>query len=55
MSSGVEGWQTGVQDFSRLVSVLTVAPDFPHDAAEPLGKAGLSFPEMSRWEGGDPW
>ena len=45
----------GVQDFSLLVSVLRVAPDFPSDVAEPLGRAGLSFPEMSRWQGGDPW
>lgn len=42
----------GVQDFSLLVSVLRVAPDFLCDIAESLSRAGLSFPEMSRWEDG---
>lgn len=27
--------------FSRLVSILRAAPDFPSDVAEALGRAGL--------------
>lgn len=39
---------------SLLVSNLRAAPELPRDVADFLGKMGLSFPEMGRWDGEDP-
>lgn len=48
------GQHTGVEDFSLPVSIVSAAPDFQSNVAESLGRVGLSFPEISSWEGDDP-